>query len=110
MRGGKAVPYKHLVDESIRLAGSPPRRVIIVNRGLDPAMALVDQRHALAAVVVLRVPRGDLVQQHAVQEVDDLQVARQHLRQKLEDDAETPNIIVTEHGLGYKFVKPVAAQ
>ncbi len=35
MRGGKPVPYKHLVDESIRLAASPPHRVIIVNRGLD---------------------------------------------------------------------------
>jgi propionyl-CoA synthetase len=35
MRGGKAVPYKHLVDEAIRLAKHPPRTVIIVNRGLD---------------------------------------------------------------------------
>ena len=40
MRGGKPVPYKHLVDESIRLAAHPPARVIIVNRGLDPGMAL----------------------------------------------------------------------
>ena len=35
MRGGKPVPYKHLVDESIRLAQYPPASVIIVNRGLD---------------------------------------------------------------------------
>jgi propionyl-CoA synthetase len=44
MRGGKAVPYKHLVDESIRLAQYPPQKVIIVNRGLDPAMAMVAGR------------------------------------------------------------------
>jgi propionyl-CoA synthetase len=44
MRGGKAVPYKHLVDEAIRLAQHPPARVIIVNRGLDPAMAVVAGR------------------------------------------------------------------
>ncbi len=44
MRGGKAVPYKHLVDESIRLAASPPHRVIIVNRGLDREMPVVAGR------------------------------------------------------------------
>jgi propionyl-CoA synthetase len=44
MRGGKPVPYKHLVDEAIRLAANPPRKVIIVNRGLDPAMAVVAGR------------------------------------------------------------------
>ena len=38
MRGGKAVPYKHLVDEAIRIARHPPAHVIIVDRGLDPAM------------------------------------------------------------------------
>jgi propionyl-CoA synthetase len=35
MRGGKAVPYKHLVDEAIRLAANPPASVVIVDRGLD---------------------------------------------------------------------------
>jgi propionyl-CoA synthetase len=44
MRGGKPVPYKHLVDEAIRLASSPPAKVIIVNRGLDPAMPIVAGR------------------------------------------------------------------
>jgi propionyl-CoA synthetase len=38
MRGGKPVPYKHLVDEAVRLATSPPAAVVIVDRGLDPAM------------------------------------------------------------------------
>ena len=38
---------------------------------------------------------------------DLLRVHIQHLRQKLGDDSESPNIIVTEHGMGYKFVRPV---
>ena len=37
---------------------------------------------------------------------DLLRVHIQHLRQKLEDNPESPNIIVTEHGMGYKFVRP----
>ena len=39
MRGGKAVPYKHLVDDALRLAKHPPAKVLIVDRGLDKAMA-----------------------------------------------------------------------
>ena len=38
MRGGKAIHYKPLVDEAIRLARHPPRAVVIVDRGLDSAM------------------------------------------------------------------------
>jgi propionyl-CoA synthetase len=38
MRGGKAVPYKHLVDEALRLAKHPPAKVVIVDRGIDPQM------------------------------------------------------------------------
>ena len=44
MRGGKPVPYKHLVDEAIRLAANPPQKVIIVNRGIDKAMRVVSGR------------------------------------------------------------------
>jgi len=44
MRGGKPVPYKHLVDEAIRLAANPPQKVVIVNRGLDAGMAIVAGR------------------------------------------------------------------
>ena len=44
LRAGKVIPYKHLVDESIRLATAPPRKVLIVNRGLDAAMAWVADR------------------------------------------------------------------
>ncbi|MFC2070317.1 response regulator transcription factor [Chloroflexota bacterium] len=36
---------------------------------------------------------------------DLLRVHIQHLRQKLGDSVESPGIIVTEHGMGYKFVK-----
>jgi propionyl-CoA synthetase len=44
MRGGKAVPYKHLVDEALRLAEHPPQHVVIVNRGLDTQMPLTSDR------------------------------------------------------------------
>jgi propionyl-CoA synthetase len=35
MRGGKAVPYKNLLDEACALAQFPPQRVLMVDRGLD---------------------------------------------------------------------------
>lgn len=35
MRGGKAVPYKPLLDEAITLAEHKPAHVLLVNRGLD---------------------------------------------------------------------------
>ena len=37
---------------------------------------------------------------------DLLRVHIQHLRQKLGDSVESPSIIVTEHGMGYKFLRP----
>jgi propionyl-CoA synthetase len=43
-RMGKRVPYKPLVDESIRLAKHPPQKVLIFHRGLDPAMPVVAGR------------------------------------------------------------------
>jgi two-component system response regulator VicR len=36
---------------------------------------------------------------------DLLRVHIQHLRQKLGDSVETPRIIVTEHGMGYRFLR-----
>jgi two-component system KDP operon response regulator KdpE len=39
-----------------------------------------------------------------------LRVHIQHLRRKLGDNAESPSIIVTEHGMGYKFVPPTHLQ
>ena len=44
MRGGKVVPYKHLVDESLRLSATPPSKVLIVNRELDKEMPVVAGR------------------------------------------------------------------
>ena len=38
MRGGKAIHYKPLVDEALRIARHPPSAVIIVDRHLDNAM------------------------------------------------------------------------
>jgi propionyl-CoA synthetase len=35
MRMGKAIHYKPLIDEAIKLAKSPPQNVVIVNRGID---------------------------------------------------------------------------
>jgi propionyl-CoA synthetase len=44
MRNGKPVPYKHLVDEALRLAQTPPQKVVIVNRGLDKEMPITEGR------------------------------------------------------------------
>jgi propionyl-CoA synthetase len=35
-RGGKVVPYKHLLDEAIRLSRHKPQSVLMVDRGLAP--------------------------------------------------------------------------
>ncbi len=35
MRGGKAVPYKHLLDEAIEIAEHKPAKVLMIDRGLD---------------------------------------------------------------------------
>ena len=57
MRMGKVVPYKHLLDDAIRLSQHPPRHVILVNRGLDNAMTLTPGRdHDYAA---LRLEHAD---------------------------------------------------
>ena len=43
-RMGKAVLYKSLVDEALRLARHPPRKVLLFNRGLDPELSFVKER------------------------------------------------------------------
>jgi len=43
-RMGKVIPYKALVDESIRLSKHPPAKVLIYHRGLDPDMPTVPGR------------------------------------------------------------------
>ncbi|HKP65254.1 MAG TPA: propionate--CoA ligase [Casimicrobiaceae bacterium] len=44
MRSGKVIAYKPLVDEALRIARHPPRRVVLVNRGLDPKMSMQQGR------------------------------------------------------------------
>ncbi|ALN82001.1 propionate--CoA ligase [Lysobacter antibioticus] len=44
MRGGKVIPYKPLVDAACAEAQSPPPRVLVVSRGLDPALTLLAGR------------------------------------------------------------------
>src|SRR3989442_1346176 len=43
-RMGKVVLYKALVDESIRLAGRPPQKILIYRRGFDKSMQAVAGR------------------------------------------------------------------
>jgi propionyl-CoA synthetase len=62
MRAGKVVQYKPLLDEALRLAGSKPDKVLLVDRGLDPGMnrvagrdvdwAALRQAHLAASVPV----------------------------------------------------------
>ena len=44
MRGGKAVPYKHLLDEAIDLSENKPAKVLMIDRGLDKAFNKVAGR------------------------------------------------------------------
>jgi len=44
MRAGKAIAYKHLVDEALRLAAHPPKKVIIVDRKLVPGTGRLAER------------------------------------------------------------------
>ncbi len=62
MRMGKMIPLKPLVDESMRLAATPPKHVLVVDRGLDASMtrmagrdvdyAALREKHAGAKVPV----------------------------------------------------------
>jgi propionyl-CoA synthetase len=43
-RMGKVITYKSLVDEALKLARHPPRKVLIFRRGLDEQMPVVEGR------------------------------------------------------------------
>ena len=58
MRGGKVIPYKPLVDQACTEAQSPPPKVLIVSRGLDPALPKVEGRDVDCAT--LRAEVGDV--------------------------------------------------
>jgi propionyl-CoA synthetase len=44
MRGGRVIAYKPLVDQALAAAAHPPAQVLIVSRGLDPAISMVSGR------------------------------------------------------------------
>lgn len=60
MRGGKVVPYKHLLDEAINLSSHKPARVLMVNRGLADLAPVagrdVDYASERAQVMDAQVP------------------------------------------------------
>ncbi|MGH8731426.1 MAG: AMP-binding protein, partial [Burkholderiales bacterium] len=60
MRGGKAIPYKHLVDEAIRLSATPPKNVVIVNRGIDREMTLIPGRDLDYMALARQHPNPDV--------------------------------------------------
>jgi propionyl-CoA synthetase len=60
MRGGKVIPYKHLVDEAIRLSAFPPQKVVIVTRGLDQDMAITAGRDLDYATLAAKYPHPDV--------------------------------------------------
>ena len=59
-RGGKVVPYKHLLDEAIELSAHKPAQVLMVDRGLAPWARVAgrdtDYASACAAVGDAKVP------------------------------------------------------
>jgi len=57
MRGGKVIPYKALVDQACAESEAPPHKVLIVSRGLDPALPRMEGRDVEYAT--LRAEVGD---------------------------------------------------
>ncbi len=60
MRGGKVIPYKALVDQACMESQSPPPRVLIVSRGLDPALPKVEGRDVDYASLRVEVGNTDV--------------------------------------------------
>ena len=60
MRGGRVVPYKHLLDEAISRSAHPPQKVVLVDRGLDPGMAVHADRDIDYASAVQGVAQADV--------------------------------------------------
>jgi len=44
MRGGRAILYRPMYEEALRVAKAPPAQVIVYNRGLDPELRLTPGR------------------------------------------------------------------
>jgi propionyl-CoA synthetase len=60
MRAGKAVPYKHLLDEAIKLATAKPDRVLMVDRGIDKEFSKVAGRDVDYAELRAQVMDADV--------------------------------------------------
>jgi len=60
MRGGKAIPYKHLLDEAIRLSAARPTTVLMVNRGIDKEMTLISGRDLDYATLARQHPNASV--------------------------------------------------
>jgi propionyl-CoA synthetase len=60
MRGGRVVPYKHLLDEAISRSAHPPQKVVLVDRGLDPGMAVHADRDIDYASAVQGIAQADV--------------------------------------------------
>jgi len=54
MRGGKAIHYKHLVDEAVATAAHPPRSVVIYDRGIDKDLTRIAGRDLDYASLVMQ--------------------------------------------------------
>ncbi|TXI49468.1 MAG: propionate--CoA ligase [Lysobacter sp.] len=59
-RGGKVIPYKPLVDAACAEAKSPPKKVLVVSRGLDPDYARVEGRDEDYAALRLAHENADV--------------------------------------------------
>ena len=59
-RMGKVVLYKSLVDESIKLAKHPPRKVLLFSRGLDKNMPVVADRDVDWAALAEKFPKTEV--------------------------------------------------
>ena len=59
-RMGKVVLYKSLVDESLKLARHPPRKVLIFRRGLDAGMPVIADRDLDWAALAKDFPKADV--------------------------------------------------
>jgi propionyl-CoA synthetase len=59
-RSGKVIAYKPLVDEALRLAKHPPKRVVMLDRGLDANAARVPGRDIDFATEVARHDGADV--------------------------------------------------
>ena len=59
-RMGKVVLYKALVDESIKLAKHPPRKVLLFSRGLDKHMPVAAERDVDWASLARKFPKAEV--------------------------------------------------